>query len=561
MLGEPAGDHAGDPAPLSASAQRRDPEGGGGVLPDATLFGPGIIRLADGRVLAESLERVGVGPYGEATPTPPPTRVFETAVHVSKRGSDNYGHFLVEVLPRLVINAGAYPADAPILIDERSRPFAPPILEEAGIDPARVEWIGDEPVLVKRLYWPTRTTFHRLRQLALTCSRSCAIWAGGSRAMTSRRRAGSSSAAATREHGSSSTTTRPSRSSSRSGSSDSRPATRRSQSRSAPSPAPSFVVAVGGAALTNMVFMPPGGTIVMIGPATMAGYFFWDLATHCDQQLIVMWGENEDPSAGGKNTDFRVDAAAARRGRRRGGVRARRSGEIVKLARAEVLEGLLALYEDPAYLEVGVSKGVTFHAIRARRKVAVDPRFRFKLAEARRENPEAEFHEVPSDEYFGQHRRSRRAVPGHLPRRSPHARADVARLHERPGVPGARRSDRDRRRLSLLLRRLDAGHRGTPRRQGRSSTWPAAPGWETSTASSSSSRPSSSSSAIAPSPRTTASSSSGEPAGQAVPQRRVEDVGRLPYERVALDEDVFAFTPYAEILDEVRAAVAQPAAR
>jgi capsular polysaccharide biosynthesis protein len=71
-----------------------------------------------------------------------------------------------------------------------------------------------------------------------------------------------------------------------------------------------LVVAVGGAALTNMVFMPPGGTIVMIGPATMAGYFFWDLATHCDQQLIVMWGENEDPSAGGKNINFRVDADA-----------------------------------------------------------------------------------------------------------------------------------------------------------------------------------------------------------------------------------------------------------
>ena len=45
---------------------------------------------------------------------------------------------------------------------------------------------------------------------------------------------------------------------------------------------------------------------------------------------------------------------------------------------------------------------MTFNAIQASRKVAVDPRFRFKVAEARSgDAPEAEFHEVPSDEYFG----------------------------------------------------------------------------------------------------------------------------------------------------------------
>jgi hypothetical protein len=71
------------------------------------------------------------------------------------------------------------------------------------------------------------------------------------------------------------------------------------------------------------------------------------------------------------------------------------------LTRDAVLQGLLALFEAPSYLEVGVSKGVTFHRIRARRKVAVDPRFRFDVTAARKENPSASYHEVPSDAYFG----------------------------------------------------------------------------------------------------------------------------------------------------------------
>jgi hypothetical protein len=69
--------------------------------------------------------------------------------------------------------------------------------------------------------------------------------------------------------------------------------------------------------------------------------------------------------------------------------------------RDAVLQGLLALFAAPSYLEIGVSKGVTFHRIQARRKVAVDPRFRFDVAAARKENPSASYHEVPSDVYFG----------------------------------------------------------------------------------------------------------------------------------------------------------------
>jgi Methyltransferase domain len=71
------------------------------------------------------------------------------------------------------------------------------------------------------------------------------------------------------------------------------------------------------------------------------------------------------------------------------------------ITRDEVLQGLLALYAAPRYLEIGVFRGTTFHNLEAPRKVAVDPAFQFDVAAARRDNPAASYHEVPSDTYFG----------------------------------------------------------------------------------------------------------------------------------------------------------------
>lgn len=71
------------------------------------------------------------------------------------------------------------------------------------------------------------------------------------------------------------------------------------------------------------------------------------------------------------------------------------------LARSRVVQGVLDLFDSPSYLEVGVSRGVTFHAVCARHKVAVDPVFEFDLERARRQDPNAVYHEVTSDTYFG----------------------------------------------------------------------------------------------------------------------------------------------------------------
>jgi SAM-dependent methyltransferase len=68
--------------------------------------------------------------------------------------------------------------------------------------------------------------------------------------------------------------------------------------------------------------------------------------------------------------------------------------------RAAVLSRLTNLYAGARYLEIGVAEGTTFFKVPAARKVAVDPEFRFDVAERRRVEPHADFHEVASDDYF-----------------------------------------------------------------------------------------------------------------------------------------------------------------
>ena len=70
------------------------------------------------------------------------------------------------------------------------------------------------------------------------------------------------------------------------------------------------------------------------------------------------------------------------------------------ISRAAVVQTFLDLFEHPRYLEIGVNRGETFHALKAGRKVAVDPYFLFDK-EQREAEPGVEYHEVTSDEYFG----------------------------------------------------------------------------------------------------------------------------------------------------------------
>ena len=70
------------------------------------------------------------------------------------------------------------------------------------------------------------------------------------------------------------------------------------------------VVGVCGAALTNLVFMPAGAKVIMLTPATMAGWFFWDITSHCGHDFVVVWGGKSDRHGPDITLDFSVDVDA-----------------------------------------------------------------------------------------------------------------------------------------------------------------------------------------------------------------------------------------------------------
>ncbi|QIK79589.1 class I SAM-dependent methyltransferase [Sphingomonas piscis] len=71
------------------------------------------------------------------------------------------------------------------------------------------------------------------------------------------------------------------------------------------------------------------------------------------------------------------------------------------ISRDGVVQAILNLFKAPDYLEIGVNQGKTFNALRARTKVAVDPKFLFDHQEVAARVSGTTFHETTSDDYFG----------------------------------------------------------------------------------------------------------------------------------------------------------------
>jgi capsular polysaccharide biosynthesis protein len=71
------------------------------------------------------------------------------------------------------------------------------------------------------------------------------------------------------------------------------------------------------------------------------------------------------------------------------------------LTRAEVVQSFLDLYEQPAYLEIGVNEGATFNHVVAKIKTAVDPNFQCDATNKTENGQRIQFFELMSDEYFG----------------------------------------------------------------------------------------------------------------------------------------------------------------
>ncbi len=278
------------------------PAEGVATLPDATIFLDRWVRLADGRLLAESLKNPSLPPAQPERP-PLPT-ALETAISILKPGARNYGHVLAEMLPKLLLDRGLLPDCAPILVHRATQAWTTQMLAAAGFDPARAHPLGRRPVRVERLVWPTPVSrpgelsphvAPALRQLVpagLDGEATRRLWVG--RRCERRRRLVNEEVLE-----------------------------RLLEPLGFASVAPdtlSFVqqielfaqtrvlVGIGGAALTNMVFMPTGGTVISIQPPAMGGTFFEGLASHCGHELVVIWAAPRGGDAlRATNVDIEVD--------------------------------------------------------------------------------------------------------------------------------------------------------------------------------------------------------------------------------------------------------------
>lgn len=286
----------------------RLPREGVAILPDVTLWEGGKMRLDDGRILAESLENP-TSPPG-SPPPPVPDRFMRQAITVCKQGNANYGHFLFEMLPRLGLNRELLPANVPIVLHRKSRAFAEPLLEAAGFGDHPRRWVSDVPIGIEQLHWPTRNSkaplllsphiVPYLRSLPIATSDRPAtrrLYVGRSDAPT-RHLVNEDEVWAVLEP---------------LGFEPIAPGHVTFAEQAEVFAEASMVVGICGAALSNMVFMPPGGTVVMLTPSEMAGYLFWDLACHCGHELEILWGPtvelHSDDARRHKHEDFRVDVA------------------------------------------------------------------------------------------------------------------------------------------------------------------------------------------------------------------------------------------------------------
>jgi capsular polysaccharide biosynthesis protein len=288
-------------------AGRTSPEGVA-TFHGATVFGGGTIGVDDGRFVAESVD-ISMN----KTKNSPGTRyararirqTVDLAVFAGRWvQSENYGHFLVEVVPRLLLDRDVLPRDAPILLHESATPPATSILRLAGLDPARIRWIGREPVRVSTLYWPIPNTLHplhhspRIFPLLRQFAEFQHCEPPHRRLFISR--SGTDTRRLLNEH-------EVLKMLSRWDFEYVLPGELSFEQQVRTFAEARVIVGICGAALTNMVFMPPGGKVVMMAPSSVSGVFFWDLAHHLDIELTAFWGRNDDPSDRNKHSDFWVD--------------------------------------------------------------------------------------------------------------------------------------------------------------------------------------------------------------------------------------------------------------
>lgn len=274
-------------------------------IEDATVFGQGNIRDRTGMILSESITNQP-GPLPDFVPAQ--TQIDELSVLLRKPGDSNFGHWLIELCPRIREFASVYSGtDWKVAIPSRAasmRPLRARTLEWLGIEPSRIIWLENDPVRFRRLAFITSNSIHShthdydgvhyLRENALRFTepeaRRRRIFIA--RAPSLRRQLLNEAAV--------------------------RGILERhrfeivfSEQMSIDDQVRLFsnaecVVGVSGAGLTNIVFAPRDCKILSLNPAVGQEFFFWDIANIVGQSFSFIFGAPEDASLLG-HSNFWID--------------------------------------------------------------------------------------------------------------------------------------------------------------------------------------------------------------------------------------------------------------
>jgi hypothetical protein len=244
-------------------------------LGNATTAGYGCVMLEDGRVLAETQ-------WARADPTWGPavhTHEGEAVALLRKPGDGNYGHWMAELLPRVLEFQAAFPGRR-LRYAVPSNPFAMrrirlDSLRWFGIEEDQVIWVGPEPTRFPELLVITSNSIHshthdfeRVNRVAALGRGSVAI-GPGTRKLYVQRPPNAKRKLVGEDHIVSLLTQR--------GFEVVRPETLSLAEQVRTFAEAQLVVGVSGAALTNILWAEPPCRLIALSPNVGHEFFFWDI--------------------------------------------------------------------------------------------------------------------------------------------------------------------------------------------------------------------------------------------------------------------------------------------
>lgn len=273
---------------------------------NCVLFGNGHVILQDGTLVAETIS-------GSSVTTAPSFDLTDLEVMkgeyalLRKPGDSNFGHWLVEIVPRIIDFQSSLGGDIRFLVpatpvqmaDLRKRS-----MQLMGVDEKRIVPVSAAPKIIERLHFITANSIHSHTHDAESLKKM--VKAIGSRKCPTRpgRRifAGRDDALRRRLLNENDIL----RIAERNGFETVYPERLTLDEQIDVFSHSSMIAGVSGAALTNIVWACPKTPVLSMLPNVGHEFFFWDIANIFDLSFSFIFGEAKNPELAG-HSDFEVD--------------------------------------------------------------------------------------------------------------------------------------------------------------------------------------------------------------------------------------------------------------